>query len=399
VRIAMKKIYLDYAATTPTDPRVVDEMLPYFTENFGNPSSVHSFGQEANRAIEKARAGIAGLIGATPDEIVFVSGGTEANNTALKGIARTKHDKGNHIITSSVEHHSVSETAAALKKEGFRITFLPVDEYGMVDPADVKKALDEKTILISVMHANNEIGTIQPIAEIGKIARERGITFHTDAVQTFGHIPVNVDELGVDLLSTSSHKFYGPRGAGFLYVRKGIKLASLLSGGDQERRRRAGTHNTPGIVGTAAAARIAHESMAEASVREIALRDRLVKGLAAAVEDTSLNGHPTTRLPNNTNISFHFIEGESILLSLDMEGIAASTGSACTSSTLEPSHVLLAIGLSHEIAHGSIRFSLGRWTTDEHIERVIEVLPGIVSRLRMMSPLYTQRTNHGILQR
>ncbi len=395
----MKRIYLDYAATTPTDPRVVDEMLPYFTENFGNPSSVHSFGQEARGAIEKARADIAGLIGAAPDEIVFVSGGTEANNTALKGIARAKRDKGDHIITSSVEHHSVSETAAALKKEGFRVTTLPVDEYGMVDPDDVKKAIGEKTILISIMHANNEIGTIQPIAEIGKIARERGITFHTDAVQSFGHIPVNVDELGVDLLSTSSHKFYGPRGAGFLYVRKGTKIVSLLSGGDQEKRRRAGTHNTPGIVGTATAAIIAHVSMAEQSAREALLRDRLIREITGAVEDTNLNGHPTTRLPNNTNISFHFIEGESILLSLDMEGIAASTGSACTSSTLEPSHVLLAIGLSHEIAHGSIRFSLGRWTTDEDVARVVEVLPGIISRLRMMSPLYTERTSHGIVQR
>jgi cysteine desulfurase len=269
----------------------------------------------------------------------------------------------------------------------------------MVDPDDVKKAIDDKTILISIMHANNEIGTIQPIAEIGKIAKERGITFHTDAVQTFGHIPVNVNELGVDLLSSSSHKFYGPKGAGFLFIRKGTKLVPLLSGGDQERRRRAGTHNTPGIVGTAAAAKIAHETMAEESIREGALRERLIKEITGSIGDTSLNGHPTMRLPNNANISFHFIEGESILLSLDMEGIAASSGSACTSSTLEPSHVLLAIGLSHEIAHGSIRFSLGRWTTDEDVARVIEVLPGIVSRLRTMSPLYTERMDHGIVQR
>jgi cysteine desulfurase len=395
----MKHIYLDYAATTPTDPRVVDEMIPFFTDNFGNPSSVHSFGQETKRAIEAARETVSGLIGAAPDEIVFVSGATEANNTALKGIAFAKRDKGNHIITSSVEHHSVSETAAALKKEGFRTTYLPVDRYGMVDPDDVKKAITEKTVLISIMHANNEIGTIQPIAEIGKIAREHGITFHTDAVQSFGHIPVNVNDLGVDLLSSSSHKFYGPKGAGFLYVRKGTKLISLLSGGDQERRRRAGTHNTPGIVGTAAAAKIACETMAEESSREAALRDRLIKEIIGSIEDTTLNGHPTLRLPNNVNISFHFIEGESILLSLDMEGIAASSGSACTSSTLEPSHVLLATGLSHEVAHGSIRFSLGRWTTDEDAARVIEVLPGIVSRLRTMSPLYTERTSHGIVQR
>jgi cysteine desulfurase len=395
----MKHIYLDYAATTPTDPRVVDEMIPFFTEHFGNPSSVHSFGQETKRAIEAARETVSGLVGAAPDEIVFVSGATEANNTALKGIALAKRDKGNHIITSSVEHHSVSETAAALKKEGFRTTYLPVDRYGMIDPDDVKKAITEKTILVSIMHANNEIGTIQPIAEIGKIAREHGITFHTDAVQSFGHIPVNVNDLGVDLLSSSSHKFYGPKGAGFLYVRKGTKLISLLSGGDQERRRRAGTHNTPGIVGTAAAAKIACETMAEESSREAALRDRLIKEIIGSIEDTTLNGHPTMRLPNNVNISFHFIEGESILLSLDMEGIAASSGSACTSSTLEPSHVLLATGLSHEVAHGSIRFSLGRWTTDEDAARVIEVLPGIVTRLRMMSPLYTERTSHGIIQR
>ncbi len=395
----MKHIYLDYAATTPTDPRVVDAMIPFFTDNFGNPSSVHSFGQETKRAIEAARETVSGLIGAAPDEIVFVSGATEANNTALKGIAFAKRDKGNHIITSSVEHHSVSETAAALKKEGFRTTYLPVDRYGVVDPDDVKKAITEKTILISIMHANNEIGTIQPITEIGKIAREHGITFHTDAVQSFGHIPVNVNDLGVDLLSSSSHKFYGPKGAGFLYVRKGTKLISLLSGGDQERRRRAGTHNTPGIVGTAAAAKIACETMAEESSREAAIRNRLIKEIIGSIEDTSLNGHPTLRLPNNVNISFHFIEGESILLSLDMEGIAASSGSACTSSTLEPSHVLLATGLSHEVAHGSIRFSLGRWTTDEDAARVIEVLPGIVSRLRMMSPLYTERTSHGIVQR
>jgi cysteine desulfurase len=395
----MKRIYLDYAATTPTDRRVLDEMLPFFTENFGNPSSVHSFGQEAKQAVEAARRTIAPLIGAAPDEIVFISGGTEANNTALKGTALAKRDKGDHIITSAVEHHSVSETAAALKKDGFRITYLPVDHYGMVDPDDVKKAITEKTILISIMHANNEIGTIQPIAEIGKIAREHGITFHTDAVQSFGHIPVNVNDLGVDLLSSSSHKFYGPKGAGFLYVRKGTKLVSLLSGGDQEKNRRAGTHNTPAIVGTAAAAKIAHESMDRESVREAALRDRLIKGITDSIGDTNLNGHPTARLPNNANVSFHFIEGESILLSLDMEGIAISTGSACTSSTLEPSHVLLAIGLSHEIAHGSIRFSLGRWTTDEDISRVIEVLPGIVSRLRAMSPLYSENKGHGIVQR
>jgi cysteine desulfurase len=395
----MKRIYLDYAATTPTDPRVLEAMLPYFTEQFGNPSSVHSFGREARQAVEDSRETLSGFIGAAPDEIVFVSGATEANNTALRGAAHARRDRGDHIITSAVEHHSVSETTAALAKEGFRVTYLPVDEYGAVDPDDVMKAIGDKTILISIMHANNEIGTIQPIAEIGRIARQRQITFHTDAVQSFGHVPVNVDELGVDLLSASAHKFYGPKGAGFLYVRKGTKLPPFITGGDQEKHRRAGTHNTPGIVGTAAAARIAHETMTEESTREGALRDTLIRGITDTISDTGLNGHPSARLPNNANLSFHFIEGESILLSLDMEGIAASSGSACASATLEPSHVLLALGLSHEVAHGSVRFSLGRWTTEQDVAHLIEVLPGIVSRLRAMSPLYAERMNHGTVQR
>jgi cysteine desulfurase len=387
----MKRIYLDYAATTPTDPRVVKEMMPFFTDVFGNASSVHAFGQEARQA--------ARLVGAGPHEIVFTSGGTEGNNTAIKGIARARRDRGGHIITSAVEHHSVLETVASLKKEGFTVTELPVDGDGMVDPDDLKKAITKETILISIMHANNEIGTIQPIAEIGKIAKEANIPFHTDAVQTVGHIPIDVNDLSVDLLSSSAHKFYGPKGIGFLYVRKGMKSTPLMDGGDQEKGRRAGTHNTPGIVGLGAAARIAADTMTEESAREAATRDRLIKGITGSIDDTRLNGHRTRRLPNNVNVSIGYIEGESILLSLDMEGIAASTGSACTSSTLEPSHVLLAIGLSHELAHGSLRFSVGRWTTDEEIARVTEVLPGIVARLRAMSPLYSGRKKDGALQR
>jgi cysteine desulfurase len=395
----MKRIYLDYAATTPTDPRVVKEMLPFFTDIFGNASSVHAFGQEAGRAIQSAREEVARLIGARPDEIVFTSGGTEGNNTAIKGIARTRRDRGNHIITSSIEHHCVMEAAASLKKEGFAVTYLPVDGDGMVNPDDVKKAITKETILISIMHANNEIGTIQPIAEIGKIAKEANIPLHTDTVQTVGHIPIDVNDLSVDFLSSSAHKFYGPKGIGFLYVRKGTKFAPLMNGGDQEKGRRAGTYNTPGIVGVGAAARIAIDAMAEESARETAMRDRLIESIIGSIEDTRLNGHRTRRLPNNVNVSVEYVEGESMLLSLDMEGIAASTGSACTSSTLEPSHVLLAIGLSHELAHGSLRFSLGRWTTEEQIAHVTEVLPGIVTRLRAMSPLYTGRKKDGAVQR
>ena len=395
----MKLIYLDYAATTPLDPRALKEMIPYFTDSFGNASSPHSFGQEAKRAVEFAREATAQLIGAKPEEIVFTSGGTESNNTVIKGVARSKKDKGNHIITSKIEHHSVFETVSSLNKEGFVTTHIPVDGDGSIDPEMVKKAITDKTILISIMHANNEIGTIEPIAEIGKIARERGVLFHTDAVQAVGHIPINVGELAVDFLSSSSHKFYGPKGVGFLYVRKGAKFIPLMHGGEQEKNRRAGTHNTPGIVGMGAAAKIARESVREESIREAALRDRLIDGILGSIPDTRLNGHRTKRLPNNTNVSIEYIEGESMLLSLDMEGIAASTGSACSSSTLEPSHVLLAIGLPHEIAHGSLRFSLGRWTTDEDIDRLLETLPVIVERLRAMSPLYSGRKKDGTVQR
>ena len=383
----MGKIYLDYAATTPTHPEVVKAMLPYFTEAFGNPSSIHSYGQEAKGTIEEARVKVARLISARGEEIVFTSGGTEADNFAIKGVAFANESKGNHIITSSVEHHAVIETCKFLEKRGFRVTYLPVDEYGLVDLDDVRKAITDKTILISVMHANNEMGTIEPITEIDKIAKEAGVYFHTDAVQAVGHIPVDVDELGVDLLSMSAHKLYGPKGVGALYIRKGTKLTPFMHGGEQERRRRASTENVPGIVGFGKAAELAQQEMSEEAERLTCLRDRLVKGLLERIDHTRLNGHPIMRLSNNVNVSVDFVEGESMLLNLDLEGICASTGSACSSSSLEPSHMLLAMGLSHEQAHGSLRFSLGKWTTEEEIERVLDVLPSIVAKLRAMSPL------------
>ena len=383
----MKRIYLDYAATTPIHSEVVKAMLPYFTEAFGNPSSIHSYGQEAKGSIEEARVKVADLVGARSEELVFTSGGTEADNFAIKGIAFANESKGNHIITSSVEHHAVIETCQFLERRGFRITYLSVDGDGLVDPDDVKKAITDNTILISVVHASNEMGTIEPIAEIGKIATEAGIYFHTDAVQTVGHISVNVNELGVDLLSMSAHKLYGPKGVGALYIRKGTKLTPFMHGGEQERRRRASTENVPGIVGFGKTAELAQHEMGEEAKRLTYLRDQLIKGLLEQIDHTRLNGHPLKRLPNNINISADFVEGESMLLNLDLEGICASTGSACSSSSLEPSHVLLALGLSHEQAHGSLRFSLGKWTTEEEIERVLDVLPRVVAKLRAMSPL------------
>jgi len=387
----MKRVYLDYAATTPTHPDVVKAMLPYLNDAFGNPSSMHSFGQEAKRAVEEARETIAALIGAKNDEIVFTSGGTEADNFALKGVAYANEHRGNHIITSSIEHHAVIEPLKSLERQGFKVTYLPVDQYGMVDPQDVRKAVSEKTILISVMHANNEIGTIEPIAEMGRIAKERGVYLHTDAVQTVGHIPVDVNELGVDLLSMSAHKLSGPKGVGALYIRKGTKVAPFMHGGEQEQRRRASTENVPGIVGFGKAADIAQNEMRAEVERLTLLRDQLIKGLLERIDNMQLNGHPSKRLPNNVNVSIQFVEGESMLLSLDMEGIAASTGSACSSSTLTPSHVLLALGLQPEQAHGSLRFTLGRETTKEEIGRVLEALPPIVAKLRAMSPLLRSR--------
>lgn len=383
-----KRIYLDYAATTPTDPEVVAAMKPYFSEFFGNPSSLHSFGQEAKRAMDEARERIAGFIGASAEEIVFSSGGSESNNTALKGIAYANKSKGNQIIISAIEHHSVSEPASFLKKESFEIILVPVDKMGIVNPEDVKKAITEKTILISVMQANNEIGTIQPIKEISQIAREKGIYFHTDAVQTLGHIPINVKDLGVDLLSASAHKLYGPKGVGFLYIKKGTKISSFIQGGDQEKRRRASTENVPGIVGFGQAVELARKQMLLETKKLTFLRDKLIKLILETIPDVQLNGDPTQRLPNNVNISVRFVEGESMILKLDLEGIACSTGSACTSSSLEPSHVLLAIGLPHEMAHGSLRFTSGRFTQEKEIDYLLTVLPKIVKKLRAVSPLY-----------
>ena len=384
----MKRIYLDYAATTPTHPEVVTAMLPYFTESFGNASSIHSYGQEAKQALEEARSKVAALIGASSEEIVFTSGGTEADNSAIKGVAYANRSRGNHIITTAIEHHAVIESAEFMEHQGFEVTYLPVDKYGLVDPDDVRKAITRKTILISVMQANNEVGTIEPITGIGKIAREAGVYFHTDAVQAVGRIPVDVNELGVDLLSSSAHKLYGPNGVGILYIRKGTKLVPFMHGGEQEDGWRAGTHNIPGIVGFGKAAELAQQEMAGEAERLIVLRDRLISGLLERIEHAYLNGHPSQRLPNNVNISFKFVEGESILLNLDLEGISTSTGSACSSLSIEPSHVLLALGLPHEQAHCSMRFSLGKWTSQEDIDRVLEVTPKIISKLRAMSPLF-----------
>jgi cysteine desulfurase len=387
----MRRIYLDHAATTPTHPEVVKAMLPFFSDAFGNPSSIYSYGQEAKGALEEARIKVAELIGARSEEIVFTSGGTEADNYALKGIAYANEHKGNHIITTPIEHHAVLEACKFLEKNGIRITCLPVDKYGLVDPDDVKKAITDRTIVISVMHANNEVGTIEPVEEIGKIAREAGVYFHSDAVQTAGHIPVNVDELGVDLLSISGHKLYGPKGVGALYVRKGTKLVPLVHGGEHEKRRRAGTENVPGIVGLGKAVQLAGQEMSKEAERLTYLRDKLIRGLEKKIDRVRLNGHPAKRLPNNINVSVDFVEGESMILNLDLEGICASTGSACSSASLEPSHVLLALGLSPEQAHGSLRFTLGRENTEADIERALAVLPGIVAKLRAMSPLLKTR--------
>lgn len=362
-------------------------MLPYFSEIFGNPSSIHTCGQEAREAVEKARGQVARLIGAGEEEIIFTTGGTEADNYALSGIAFANEKKGNHIITTAIEHHAILETCKFLEKRGFGVSYLPVDKYGMVDPADVKKAITAKTILISVMHANNEVGTIQPLAEISKIARERGVCFHTDAVQTAGHVPIDINKPGVDLLSISAHKLYGPKGAGALYIRKGTRISPFLHGGGQEKGRRAGTENVPGIVGFGKAAEMALAEMNEEAERLTALRDEFIAGIKRNIKGIKMNGHPIKRLPNNINISVDFVEGESMLLNLDAKGICASTGSACSSGNLEPSHVLLAAGCTPGQAHGSLRFTLGKWTTGEELDKVLEVLPLIVKKLRAMSPL------------
>ena len=387
----MNQIYMDYAATTPTDNRVVEAMLPCFGEVYGNPSSLHAFGQEAHGAMEEARAKIAAFLGAKPAEIVFTSGGTESDNFAVKGVVYANRKKGDHIITSAIEHHAVLETCRFLEAEGFKVTYVPVDGDGLVDPASVAEAITDKTILISIMHANNEIGTIQPIAEIGRLAREREVCFHTDAVQTFGQLPFTVDELNVDLMSASAHKLCGPKGVGLLYIRKGTRIMPFMHGGEQENGRRASTQNVPGIVGFGKAVELAEASLSEEAARLAARRDRFIRGVFERLDGIRLNGHPTRRLPNNINLSVESVEGEGMILSLDMLGIACSTGSACSSSSLEPSHVLLAIGLPHEFSHGSLRFSLGRYTRESDIDAVLETLPQVVGRLRAMSPLYAEK--------
>lgn len=381
-------IYMDNAATTPLKEEVLKEMTPYFSEYYGNPSSVYSLGNKSKVAVENARDTIAKYINAKSREIFFTAGGSESDNWALKGVAYGNRSKGNHIITSKVEHHGILHTCEYLEKQGFEVTYLDVDQYGMIDLDDLKNAIKDETILISIMFANNEMGTVQPIKEIGEIAKEKNIYFHTDAVQAMGHIEIDVDDLNIDLLSMSAHKFYGPKGIGALYIRTGVKIDSLIQGGAQERRRRAGTENVPGIVGMAKALEIACENMEESNKKLIFLRDKLIKDIQAKIKYTKLNGHPDKRLPGNVNISFRFIEGESLLLSLDMEGIAGSSGSACTSGSLDPSHVLLSMGLSHEIAHGSLRLSLGDFNTEEEADYVVENLVEIVDRLRQMSPLY-----------
>lgn len=385
----MKKlIYLDNAATTKTSEEVVAAMLPYFTEYYGNPSSVYEFASESKKAVSNARRTIAETLGAQENEIYFTAGGSEADNWALKATAEAYQSKGKHIITTKIEHHAILHTAEYLEKRGFEITYIGVDENGVVKVDELEKAIRPDTILISVMFANNEIGTIQPIKEIGEIAKKHGVLFHTDAVQAYGQLPINVDELHIDMLSSSGHKLNGPKGIGFLYIRKGVKIRSFVHGGAQERKRRAGTENVPGIVGYGKAAEIAAKTMKERTAKEIELRDHLIDRVLAEVPYTRLNGHRTNRLPNNANFSFQFVEGESLLIMLDMDGICGSSGSACTSGSLDPSHVLLAIGLPHEIAHGSLRLTLSEETTMEDVDYVVDCIKKIVERLRSMSPLY-----------
>ena len=383
----IRRIYLDYAATTPPHPDVVETMMPYFTDAFGNPSSSYSYGQEAKAAVEKARYKVATLIGAHSEEVVFTSGGTEADNFAVKGLAYANKHKGNHIITIPIEHHAVIEPCKFLETEGFTVTRLPVDEHGLVDPQNVAKNITSRTILISIMHANNDIGTIEPIAEIGKIAREKGVYFHTDAVQTAGHISIDVDELGVDLLSISAHKLYGPKGIGALYVKRGTKLTPFMHGGSQEEGKRASTENVPSIVGFGKAAELAADNMSQETKRLASLRDKLIEGLREQIDGIRLNGHPAKRLPHNVHVSVDSIDGESVIQELDSNGICASTGSACNSSRPELSHVLLALGCSPEQVRGSLRFTLGLETSEEDIELVLGVLPGIITKLRAMADL------------
>ncbi|MDE6760561.1 MAG: cysteine desulfurase NifS [Lachnospiraceae bacterium] len=387
-------IYLDHAATTAARPEVVEAMLPYFTENFGNPSSVYTFSQKNKAVVTECREKIADSLNAKSNEIYFTAGGTESDNWALKAAAEAYASKGNHIITTKIEHHAILHTAKYLETRGFEVTYLDVDENGVVKLDQLKQAIRPETILISVMFANNEIGTIQPVKEIGEIAKKHGILFHTDAVQAYGQIPIDVDECHIDMLSASGHKLNGPKGIGFLYIRTGLKLRNFVHGGAQERSRRAGTENVTGIVGFAKAVEIAFRTMEERSQKECMMRDYLIDRILAEIPYARLNGHRTKRLPNNVNISFQFIEGESLLIMLDMAGICASSGSACTSGSLDPSHVLLAIGLPHEIAHGSLRMTIGDENTMEEMDYVIEQIKEIVTKLRAMSPLYEDFMKH-----
>ena len=381
-----KLIYLDNAATTQVYPEVLDAMLPYFTEYYGNPSAIYSFAGESKKAVDEARANVAALINARTEDIYFTGGGSESDNWALKAAAEAYESKGKHIITSRIEHHAILHTCAYLEQKGYEVTYLDVDEDGKISLEELEKAIRPDTILISIMSANNEIGTIEPIKEIGKIAHDHGVLFHTDAVQAFGHIPIDVEEMNIDMLSASGHKINGPKGIGVMYIRKGVKIRSFIHGGAQERKRRAGTHNVPGIVGIGTAAKLAKENMAERSAKEIALRDHLIERVLKEIPYTRLNGHRTDRLPNNANFCFRFIEGESMLILLDQAGICGSSGSACTSGSLDPSHVLLAIGLPHEIAHGSLRLTLSEKNTMEEIDYTVDELKKIIERLRGMSP-------------
>jgi cysteine desulfurase len=385
-----RNIYLDHAATTPVRKEVLDAMLPYFSEKFGNPSTIYSYGRDTKSAVEEAREKVAKALGAQPKEIFFTGSGTEADNWAVKGVAYANRQKGKHIITTNIEHHAILHTCQYLESDGFDVTYLPVDENGLVTADQVRAAIRPDTILISIMFANNEIGTIQPIAEIGKVAKEKGIYFHTDAVQAVGNVAIDVNELNIDLLSLSGHKFYGPKGVGALFVRKGVKITNFMHGGAQERGRRASTENVPAIVGLGRAIELAMQDMDECNKKLIALRDKTIAEIEKRIPFVKLNGDRQKRLPGNVNFSFEFIEGESLLLLLDMKGVAASSGSACTSGSLDPSHVLLAIGLPHEKAHGSLRITFGRENTEEDVDYLVEILPGIVQRLRDMSPLYEE---------
>jgi len=389
--VPARSVYLDHAATTAVHPKVVEAMLPYFSERYGNPSSLYGLGREARKAIDESREKVAEILGAKRDEVIFTSCGTESDNLAIRGVAFANKSRGNHIITSSVEHHAVSHTIAQLNKYfGYEVTYLPVDRYGVVNPDDLARAITDRTVLITIMYANNEVGTIEPIAEMSKIARARRITFHTDAVQAAGSLDINVDRLGVDLLSLSAHKFYGPKGVGVLYARKGSSFLPMQTGGSQERNRRAGTENVPYIVGLATALTLAYEHLEENNRRISQLRDRLIDGVLE-IPYSQLTGHPTQRLPNSASFTFQFIEGESILLNLDLLGISASSGSACTSASLEPSHVLVAVGIPVEVAHGSLRLTLGTENTQEDVDYVLGALPRIIEKLRAMSPLYNAR--------